>query len=191
MLFIDLRAAANGQISDKYQHYGHENSLMARPPVHPVPSCSREPVVGMKIRVALVSALFAVSGCTTLGSGGPTSPVTPVSTPPAGGKVSTSIVSAMNGGLIGGSIGSSLSDAEKRKGLEAEYKALEYNTSGQKVTWKSDNSSHYGEVVAAQPYRVGSQDCRQYTHTVYTSGAGVTARGTACRNADGSWTPLT
>ncbi|RTL94218.1 MAG: hypothetical protein EKK31_31070 [Hyphomicrobiales bacterium] len=145
----------------------------------------------MKIRVALVSTLIAVSGCTTLGRGGPGSPVTSVSTPPTGGKVSTGIVSAMNGGLIGGSIGSGLSDAEKRKGLEAEYKALEYNTSGQKVAWKSDSSSHYGEVVAAQPYRVGSQDCRQYTHTVYTNGAGVTARGTACRNADGSWTPLT
>ncbi|RWG81751.1 hypothetical protein EN836_20345 [Mesorhizobium sp. M1C.F.Ca.ET.193.01.1.1] len=145
----------------------------------------------MKIRVALVSALMAVSGCTTLGRGGPTSPVTPVATPPAAGKVGTSIVAAMNGGLIGGSIGSGLSDAEKRKGLEAEYKALEYNTSGQKVTWKGDSSTHYGEVVAAQPYRVGSQDCRQYTHTVYTGTSGVTARGTACRNADGSWTPLT
>ena len=93
--------------------------------------------------------------------------------------------------LFSDPIGSGLSDAEKRKGLEAEYKALEYNTSGQKVTWKGDNASHYGEVVAAQPYRVGSQDCRQYTHTVFTGGAGVTARGTACRNADGSWTPLT
>ncbi|WP_292510079.1 hypothetical protein [Mesorhizobium sp.] len=29
MFFIDLRAAANGQISDKYQHYGDEKFLMA------------------------------------------------------------------------------------------------------------------------------------------------------------------
>lgn len=188
MFFIDLRVAGSGQISDKYQHYGHENPLDDAAPSSSRP---REPVVGMKIRVALVSALLAVSGCSTLSRGGPASPVTPVSTPPAGGKVSTGIVSAMNGGLIGGSIGSGLSDAEKRKGLEAEYKALEYNTSGQKVTWKSDSSNHSGEVVAAQPYRVGSQDCRQYTHTVFTGTSGVTARGTACRNADGSWTPLT
>ncbi len=97
----------------------------------------------------------------------------------------------MDGGLIGGSIGSSLSATEKRSALEAEYKALEYTTSGQKVTWKGDQASRYGEVVPAQPYRVGSQDCRQYTQTVFTGGAGVTARGTACRNADGSWTPLT
>jgi len=195
MYFIDLPTARRGQISDKYQYYGHVHSPDDAAPRAFRPrntSCSREPVVGMKIRVALVSALLAVSGCTTLGKGGPASPVVPPpSSGASGGKVGTSIVSAMNGGLIGGSIGAGLSDAEKRKGLEAEYKALEYNASGQKVTWKSDSTSHYGEVVAAQPYRVGSQDCRQYTHTVYTGGAGVTARGTACRNADGSWTPLT
>ncbi|TPM37466.1 hypothetical protein [Mesorhizobium sp. B2-3-4] len=146
----------------------------------------------MKIRVALVSALLAVSGCTTLGGKGPTVAVTPASTPPAGGKVVTkSIISAMGGGLIGGSIGNGLSDTEKRNALEAEYKALEYNTSGQKVGWKGDQASRYGEVVPAQPYRVGSQDCRQYTQTVFNGGASVTAHGTACRNADGSWTPLT
>jgi hypothetical protein len=31
MFPIDLPAAASGQISDKYQHYGHERFLMARP----------------------------------------------------------------------------------------------------------------------------------------------------------------
>ena len=59
------------------------------------------------------------------------------------------------------------------------------------MTWKGERLGRYGEVVAAQPYRVGSQDCRQYTQTVFTGTAGATARGTACRNADGSWTPLT
>ncbi|MEO5759038.1 MAG: hypothetical protein ABIQ51_19480 [Mesorhizobium sp.] len=147
----------------------------------------------MKIRVALVSLLLAVSGCTTLGGKGPAVSVVspPAVNPPAGGKVATTIISAMAGGLVGGSIGNGLSDTEKRSALEAEYKALEYTTSGQKVAWKGAQASHYGEVVPAQPYRVGSQDCRQYTQTVFTGGAGVTARGTACRNGDGSWTPLT
>jgi hypothetical protein len=70
-------------------------------------------------------------------------------------------------------------------------RALEHTQSGQPVTWKSDRSGLYGTVVAAQPYRVGSQDCRQYSHTVFASGQSRNARGTACRNADGSWTPLT
>ena len=58
----------------------------------------------------------------------------------------------------------------------------------QGVTWQGSGES--GEVVAAQPYRVGSQNCRQYKHTVTAGGTTQTARGTACRNADGSWTPL-
>jgi surface antigen len=181
-------ASGAGQISDKYQHCRDTKVQMAPR------SNSRQPVVGMKIRLALVSLVVAVSGCGTLGNGGgPNVTVTtpPSATPPSGAKVAATIISAMGGGLIGGSIGAGLSEAEKRSGLEAEYRALEYTASGQRVTWKSDRSAHHGEVVAAQPYRVGSQDCRQYTHTVFTGTAGVTARGTACRNANGSWTPLT
>jgi surface antigen len=180
-------SVGRGQISDKHQHYGHADFPWRGSSLN-----SRKPVVCMKIRVALVSVLLAVSGCTTLGrSPSATVAPQPAATPPSSGKIATTVISAMGGGLISGSIGTGLSDPEKRKALEAEYKALEYTTSGQKVTWKSDRSAHYGEVVPAQPYRVGSQDCRQYTHTVFTGAAGATARGTACRNADGSWTPLT
>ena len=190
MYFNCFQTAARGQISDKYQYYGLANFADDAAPGSSK-TRSSPPVVGMKIRVALVSALLAVSGCTTLGKGGPDAAVTPAATPPAGPKVATTIISAMGGGLVGGSIGSGLSDSDKRKALEAEYKALEYTASGQKVTWKGDSSGRSGEVVAAQPYRVGSQDCRQYTHTVFNGAASATARGTACRNADGSWTPLT
>ncbi|MGB3416820.1 MAG: hypothetical protein WBG88_06280 [Mesorhizobium sp.] len=149
----------------------------------------------MKIRLVLVSGLLAISGCATTGSGGGAGkPVSSALSLPGnsdGTKIAKAIVAEMGGGLVGGKIGAGLTEREKRSGLEAEYKALEYTASGQVVTWKSDSSNRYGEVVAAQPYRVGSQDCRQYTHTVYAGGAGVSARGTACRNSDGSWTPLT
>jgi len=106
------------------------------------------------------------------------------------GEVTSTIISAMAGGLIGGAIGGDLDNNERRSALEAEYRALEYTPSAQPVTWRGENG-RYGEVVAAQPYRVGSQDCRQYKHTVFTGGQPKMARGTACRNADGSWTPLT
>lgn len=147
----------------------------------------------MKIRFAVLLGLLVISGCASTSLGGRIGGAISSVQPGQGGnaKVTKTIISAMGGGLVGGRIGAGLSDSEKRSGLEAEYKALEYTASGQKVTWKSASSNDYGEVTAAQPYRVGSQDCRQYTHTVYTGAAGATARGTACRNADGSWTPLT
>jgi surface antigen len=150
----------------------------------------------MKLRFAVLLGLGAVAGCTTTGQtlqpeAVPTQQPAAVQPPADDGKLAARIVSAMNGGLVGGSVGSELSNRERRLGLEAEYRALEYTQGGQAVTWKSDRGSSYGEVVASQPYRVGSQDCRQYTHTVYAGGPSTSARGTACRNADGSWTPLT
>ncbi|KQU67008.1 hypothetical protein ASC75_10150 [Aminobacter sp. DSM 101952] len=145
----------------------------------------------MRLRVALVAGLLAVSGCTTSGlsSGGGIVPALGGDSGASNGKVAARIINAMDGGLIGGTVGNGLSGSDRRKALEAEYRALEYGQGGQAVAWKGDGRS--GEVVAAQPYRVGSQDCRQYSQTVFTTGTPLVARGTACRNADGSWTPLT
>ena len=100
---------------------------------------------------------------------------------------SASIVAAMGGGLVG-AIGPDLSDGEKRRALEAEYQALEYTQGGETVSWQSGRVR--GEVVAYQPYRVGSQDCRQYMHTLNEAGPPRSVRGTACRNPNGSWSPL-
>lgn len=150
-----------------------------------------EPVSGMKIRMVLsVASSILLAACGTGSQTGGKGGLLGLGSGGSGGKVATTIIGAMNGGLVGGAVGAGLNDREKRSALEAEYKALEYTASGQKVAWQGD-TGHSGEVVAAQPYRVGSQDCRQYTQTVVIGGVSSTARGTACRNANGSWTPLT
>lgn len=136
----------------------------------------------MRCVAASLAALLALGGCTTAGG---------LPRPVPAGPDRDAIVSAMAGGLVGGPIGADLSRAEKSRALEAEYRALESTPSGQKVAWSGGNADRYGEVAAAQPYRVGSQDCRQYSQTVFTEQGSQTARGTACRNPDGSWTPLT
>ncbi|MET0597364.1 MAG: hypothetical protein ABWZ57_05790 [Mesorhizobium sp.] len=149
----------------------------------------------MKIQLAFLAGLsFALAGCLSSG-GGLVAPAAPGNSPQAGkagsGEVAQSIINAMHGGLVGGAVGRDLDRDERRQALEAEYRALEYTPAGQKVAWGNRAGGRYGEVVAASPYRVGSQDCRQYAHTVYTGGQPQKARGTACRNADGGWTPLT
>lgn len=97
----------------------------------------------------------------------------------------------MGGGLINSQVGSGIDRGLKMQALEAEYRALETGQTGEAFAWGNGNTGTSGTVVAAQPYRVGSQNCRQYTETI-NSGAGgeKTARGTACRNDDGSWTLL-
>jgi surface antigen len=146
----------------------------------------------MRRSAVIVAMALALGGCATTNPGA--SGVTGFAgqpTRPSAQPAGQAIIKAMAGGLIGGNAGAGLSSGEKVQALEAEYRALEYSPVGQKVTWGDRASGRYGEVVAAQPYRVGSQDCRQYTHTVSVGTAQNVARGTACRNPDGSWTPLT
>lgn len=133
--------------------------------------------------VALGLSLVA-SGCQTLGSG-PAVPVTPAKVE-ATGQPAAGI---SGGGLVGGPFGQALSPDDRQTGLNAEYKALEYAGGGELVAWTGKDDAS-GTVVAAQPYRVGSQDCRQYKHDVTVLGKTTSARATACRNSDGSWTLL-
>lgn len=143
----------------------------------------------MRFGFAVIAGALFLSGCATTGLGWSSGPF-PGATPgqPA---VKATVVAAMGAGLVGTGLGTRLARSERRLALEAEYKALEYTPAGQEVKWQGDSPDRSGEVVAAQPYRVGSQDCRQYTHTLSIDGQKQMSRGTACRNADGSWTPLT
>ncbi|HEY5819289.1 MAG TPA: RT0821/Lpp0805 family surface protein [Mesorhizobium sp.] len=113
--------------------------------------------------------------------------------PGSGGSIpKPAVVRGMQGGgLAGTQVGRDLSAADRRTALDAEYRALENTPGGQTVAWKGAEAGTGGQVVPGQPYRVGSQDCRQYTHTILAQGSSASARGTACRNADGTWTPLT
>lgn len=125
----------------------------------------------------LVFAAVAASGCSTSTTGRG-----------AEAKGAALYIAALQGGLVGRIPGASLSRADTQRALEAEYRALEAAPGGQPVTWQGKDMT--GSVVAAAPYQVGSQNCRQYSHTVTTGGREIASRGAACRNADGSWTPL-
>lgn len=105
------------------------------------------------------------------------------------GRVAATIVGALAGGVIGGSIGRGLDQRSRDAALAAEYNALERGSAGQPVAWQGSNGT-YGQVVPQQPYQVGSQNCRRYTHTIYIDGTPQEASGTACRNPDGTWQPL-
>jgi len=145
--------------------------------------------------VAALMGLLAAGGCATSGAGDD-----PATSGALLGQFSAgrspaapaprAILAAMGKGLVSGAVANPLVEGDRRRALQAEYQALEYSQAGQPVSWKGERGDIAGEVVAYQPYRVGSQDCRQYTHKVVSGGQAKSAGGTACRNADGSWTPL-
>jgi surface antigen len=106
-----------------------------------------------------------------------------------GERVAAGVAGAAIGGLIGNRIGAAMDEEDKRRAYAAEMEALDRGRSGAPVAWRNPDSGHYGSIVPGPAYQMAGRPCRQYTHTIYINGVPQTARGTACRNPDGTWTP--
>ena len=107
-----------------------------------------------------------------------------------GSKVAGGLIGAAVGGLIGNRIGAAMDDEDKRLAYAAEMDALDRGPPGAPVAWRNRDSGRYGTIVPGPQYNQAGRNCRSFTHTIYIDGTPQTARGTACRNPDGSWTPL-
>ncbi|MBI4273181.1 MAG: glycine zipper 2TM domain-containing protein [Rhizobiales bacterium] len=107
-----------------------------------------------------------------------------------GSRIAGGIAGAAIGGLIGNRIGAAMDDEDKRRAYEAQMAALEAGPSGAPVAWRNPDSGRYGSVVPGPAYDARGTKCREYTHTIYIDGRPQTARGAACRNRDGTWTPI-
>ncbi|WEX78372.1 hypothetical protein PYH37_003253 [Sinorhizobium numidicum] len=140
-------------------------------------------------RIAVIASAVVLAGCGSTSSGQRGASLSNLGATSTPGASSTTYIAALQGGVIARLDGIDLSKSDRQRALEAEYRALEAAPGGQPVVWEGRSVS--GSVVAAAPYQVGSQNCRQYSHTVVVKGQPTTARGAACRNSDGSWTPLT
>lgn len=107
-----------------------------------------------------------------------------------GSRLAGAAIGAVAGGLLGSAIGASLDEEDRRRAYAAEMQALEYGPVGAPTAWRSERTGYYGNVVPGPYYESRGSRCREYTHTIYIGGRPQTARGTACRNPDGSWTPI-
>jgi len=143
-------------------------------------ACAGDPESGRGPKENTGTLLGALSGA-AIGSafGGGTS-----------GHVAGALIGAGVGALIGNRIGAALDDDDKKRAYEAEMNALERGQSGAPVSWRNPDSGRYGSVVPGPAYVDNGRNCRAYTETIYVDGRPQTVRGTACRNPDGSWTPL-
>ena len=131
----------------------------------------------MRAALSLLLSL-ALAGCVTAGG-----PAAPAADRPVG---------ARGAGMAGdGVAGLALADAptgDRTRALAAEFQALEFAPAGEAVEWRGAKGS--GRVVALAPFAVGSQNCRQLTHTITLGGTDTVAQGSACREPGGVWTPL-
>jgi surface antigen len=96
-------------------------------------------------------------------------------------------IGAVVGGILGNEIGRQMDERDRQLAAAAEYQALEYGQPGASTPWDNPSSQHRGQIVPGKPYQQGNLFCRPYTHTIYIGGQPQTARGTACRQPDGTW----
>jgi surface antigen len=107
-----------------------------------------------------------------------------------GERIAAGVAGAAIGGVVGNRMGAAMDDEDKRRAYAAQIQALESGSAGAPVAWRNPASGRYGSVVPGPSYDQGALKCRQYTHTIYIDGQPQAARGSACRNPDGSWTPV-
>jgi surface antigen len=107
-----------------------------------------------------------------------------------GNRLAGAAIGGLLGGLIGNRIGAAMDDEDKERAYAAQVDALDRGPSGAPVSWRNPDSGRYGTVVPGPAYQDRGRNCRSYTHTIYIDGRPETARGTACRNPDGSWSSL-
>lgn len=108
----------------------------------------------------------------------------------AGNRLAGTVIGAAVGGLIGNRIGAALDDEDRRRAYAAQVQALESGPSGAPVAWRNPDSGRYGDVVPGPGYLANGATCRSFTETIYIDGTPQIARGTACRNPDGTWTNM-
>lgn len=98
-------------------------------------------------------------------------------------------VGALIGGLLGREIGKSMDRDDVAKAEQTNQRAMEQNATGESSTWSNPSSGNSGSVTPTTNAYVaqGGEVCREFQQTVSAAGASESARGRACKQADGSW----
>jgi len=78
-----------------------------------------------------------------------------------------------------------ITGSDSRRASDAEEQAVASNSP---ITWNNPETGNRGTIQPQRTYQNSyGQTCREYTHTIYVEGRAETARGTACRQPDGTW----
>lgn len=103
------------------------------------------------------------------------------------GRIAATAAGALIGGFIGNQIGARMDEQDRQYYAAAQYQALE---TGTPQNWSNPQTGVYGNVSTGSTYVVNNSQCREYSNTIYIDGQPQVARGTACRNPDGTWRPV-
>lgn len=143
----------------------------------------------MHLRATALAPLalpLLLAGC--LGGGG--TPLLPLNATPGAPSFTAPPPGTITAGVVGATIGFTLTGSDGQRALAAEYQALQEGVAGVPVLWQGATSGVYGEVIPGPLYTINEYECRDYAHTIYVNGVREAGRGTSCRTAGGPWTPV-
>lgn len=104
------------------------------------------------------------------------------------GRTVAIIAGTVLGALLGGSIGKQLDERDKLLMARTTQSSLETGRSGRANQWTNPDTGNRGTITPQTAYKSSSgENCREFTQTIFVGGKSETAKGTACRNPDGTW----
>lgn len=99
------------------------------------------------------------------------------------GQLAATAAGALAGAYIGSRIGRSMDEVDRMK----VQNTLENTPTGHSVAWSNPDSNTRYEVTPTNTYQQEGQPCRDYTTEAWIDGKREVVKGTACRQADGTW----
>jgi surface antigen len=130
---------------------------------------------------------IGLAGCSSVSSGGPpaatgstVAPAPTVAAQPAELPAPAIPTGAALGGVLGGPVGTSLTDDDRAAAWNAQIAAL---SSGQRRSWRGG----HGVFGFVEPGAASGDGCRAYSQTIYIAGRPNRGRGVGCKQPDGSW----
>ena len=143
-------------------------------------------------RVLSLLPVLALAACATAPQvstfspdmGGPTTDATPIQAPAAATASAAALTDAS--AFVDPTAYAQLSGKSKAALAAAQFNALQFGRVGAPRTWTGDNNQS-GSITVGPYVRVNLIDCRDFANTVTVGGQSFVKKGTACREADGSW----
>jgi surface antigen len=127
----------------------------------------------------ILAAAGTLGACNTTGGSSPAPSAAATAPAAAGAVVPENVDPSMLGGVLAGSVGLGLENSDRIAAYKAQVAALE---SGERKSWRGEKGV-FGYVEAAP----SQGSCRSFTQTVFVAGRPYVGRGSACRQADGTW----
>ncbi len=155
-------------------------STLAAQPMAPVGSVQAQPLAPPAPSSATSTQPTPPKSSVATAAGQQSPPTAPIAAASTQSPAQAIPSGAALGGVLGGPVGASLTEADRQAAWNAQIAALD---SGQSRSWRGV----HGVFGFIAPGAETGGGCRAYSQTIYVAGRPNRSQGVACKQADGTW----